>query len=182
MFILLRFFMSHLFTALSVRLDHRSLGGINRDLQIRFGLSPEEVGFLLDQLPHNEVEFTRRLPASVDQPGQVADEIPEKVFRVVPGEGGQFAFRVDFEKNGVGGQSVAGEDTAMGPLEVVAQLGEYRVMRELMQRSIPALTGWETQLNVAMQNAVHAALSGNNNTYGSSSGSSAGGGGEAVPF
>lgn len=134
----------------------------------------------MDQLPHNEVEFTRRLPASVDQPGQVADEIPEKVFRVVPRDGGQFAFRVDFEKNGMSGQTVAGEDTAMGPLEVMAQLGEYRVMRELMQRSIPALTGWETQLNIAMQNAVHSALIGNS-PYGAGNGGGAGGG-EAVPF
>jgi hypothetical protein len=132
-------------------------GGFNRDEQIRFGLSPEEAGFLLHQLPDNEVEFVRRIPISEGSSGAAAADMPEKIFRIIPGEGGQFSFKIDFEKDGVGGQTV-GDGTPLGPLEVVAQLGEYMVMREIMQKSLPSLIGWDLQLNIAMQNAMNIAV------------------------
>lgn len=150
-------------------------GGINRDLQMRIGLSAEEVGFMLHQLPDNEVEFVRKLPPSVDQPGAVADDIPEKVVRITPGEGGQFAFSIDFEKNGQGGQVVAGEETPTGPLEVVAQLGEFQVIKEILQKSIPTLIGWDTQMNMAMQQSIQQAVANGNN-----SGNYSNSGGEAA--
>jgi hypothetical protein len=127
-------------------------GGLQRDRQVRFGLSPEEVGFMLHQLPENAVEFVRTTPSDTAEP------LPEKVFKVTPGEAGQFSFAVDFEKAGVGGQVVGTADAALGPLEVVVQLGEYQVIRELMQSSIPALTGWSTQMSLAMSHSVHLAM------------------------
>ena len=135
---------------------YNKIGGFDREAQIRFGLSPEEVGFLLHQLPDNEVEFVRRLPA--DQPGTSAADMPEKILRITPGEGGQFAFKIDYEKDSVGGQIVGGTTDALGPLEVVAQLGEYVVMRKLMEQSLPSLIGWDVQTNFALQNAMNLAL------------------------
>lgn len=102
----------------------------------------------------------RRLPA--DTPGAVAGDMPEKVLHITPGEGGQFSFKIDFEKDGVGGQNPLSTGEPLGPLEVVAQLGEYVVMRELFQQSIPSLIGWDVQLNLAMQNAMNLAVQGNN--------------------
>jgi hypothetical protein len=132
------------------------IGGFDREAQIRFGLSPEEVGFILNQLPENEVEFVRRLPA--DQPGMTTADMPEKILRITPGEGGQFAFKIDYEKDNVGGQLVGGSTEPLGPLEVVAQLGEFVVMRHLMEQSLPSLIGWDVQTNFAMQNAMNLAL------------------------
>jgi hypothetical protein len=110
---------------------------------------------LLHQLPENEVEFVRRLPA--DTPGTTTADMPEKILRITPGEGGQFTFKVDFEKDHVGGQSVGGAEP-MGPLEVIVQLGEYVVIRELMKASIPSLIGWDVQTNLAMQSAMNLAI------------------------
>lgn len=131
-------------------------GNFDKDAQIRFGLSPEEVGFMLHQLPENEVEFVRRIPA--EQPGMTAADMPEKILRITPGEGGQFSFKIDYEKDNVGGQSVGTSAEPLGPLEVVAQLGEYVVIRKLLEASIPSLIGWDVQTNFAMQNAMNMAL------------------------
>lgn len=131
------------------------LGGLQRSSQLRFGLSPEEVGFMLHQLPENEVEFVRTTPTT----NSTTDALPEKVLKITPGEAGQFSFAVDFEKDGVGGQVVGTAEAALGPLEVVVQLGEYQVIRELMQTSIPILTGWSTQLNLAMSSSIQLAIS-----------------------
>jgi hypothetical protein len=142
-------------------------GGYDRESQIRFGLSAEEVGFILHQLPDNTVEFARRLPA--ETPGVTAD-LPEKLFTITPAEGGQFAFKIDFVKDGMGGQNPGSTTEALGPLEVVAQLGEYAVVREIFQKSIPSLIGWDVQLNFAMQNSINLALQGaatNNGNSGS---------------
>ena len=140
-------------------------GGIVRDSQIRFGLSPEEVGFLLHQLPEQPVVFMRIVGATTDGTAPL-----EKILNVTPGEGGQFSFAVDFERDGIGGQvmdpvtttpsddeSTAPLDTqqALGPQEVVVQLGEMQVIRELMRSSIPILTGWSTQMELLMRSSVH---------------------------
>jgi hypothetical protein len=84
--------------------------------------------------------------------------MPEKILRITPGEGGQFAFKIDYEKDSVGGQIVGGATAPLGPLEVVAQLGEYVVMRKLMEQSLPSLIGWDVQTNFAIQNAMNIAL------------------------
>lgn len=141
-------------------LSHYTLhlqGGVNRDNCIRFGLSAEEVGFLLHQLPDRQVEFSRKTSLYTSStPGQLADDMPEKVMRVTPKEGGQFSLLVDFEKNGMGGQSPGLNDPSVGPLEVTAQLGEWEVMQQLMRSSIPALVGWDVQLRLAVQYSIEA--------------------------
>ena len=104
------------------------------------------------------MEFIRRIPA--EQPGTSAADMPEKILRITPGEGGQFSFKIDYEKDSVGGQIVGGTAEPLGPLEVVAQLGEYVVMRKLMELSLPSLIGWDVQTNFAMQNAMNVALQG----------------------
>ena len=140
-------------------LDSFSTGGVNRDNQIRFGLSAEEVGFLLHQLPDHQVEFSRKISSyTSNTPGQIADELPDKVMRITPKEGGQFSLYVDYEKAGVGGQSAEVNAPALGPLEVTAQLGEWQVMQHLMQVSIPVLIGWEAQMKIAVQNSIESAL------------------------
>jgi hypothetical protein len=136
-------------------------GGVNRDSCIRFGLSAEEVGFMLHQLPDRQVEFSRKTSLYTSStPGQLADDLPEKVMRVTPKEGGQFSLLVDFEKNGAGGQSPGPNDPSVGPLEVTAQLGEWEVMQQLMRASIPALVGWDVQLRIAVQNSIEAVQQG----------------------
>ena len=100
------------------------------------------------------------------------------MLRITPREAGCVSFTIDFELNGVGGQSpnappvVDGEDSVSTPerpatttpLEVVVQLGEFQVMRELMRTSIPVLTGWSTMVDIAMQRTMdQAQQSGYNN-------------------
>lgn len=75
---------------------------------VRFGLSAEEVGLLVNQLPHYKVEFSR-LPPGVGgdeySGGAVSNDMPEKVLTVEPGELGAINFTIDYVRDGVGGQS-----------------------------------------------------------------------------
>jgi hypothetical protein len=74
---------------------------------IRFALSAEEIGLLVNQLPHYKVEFSR-VP-SVRGDGDdaygfaVTPDTPEKVLTVEPGELGAVNFTIDYVKDGVGG-------------------------------------------------------------------------------
>jgi hypothetical protein len=159
------------------------LGGVNRDSQLRFGLSPEEVGLILDQLPNHPVELARRVPPGGENGhgsigGVMSEDTPDKVLRITPGAGGSVSFRIDYEKDGVGGQSPAyGEDHSSGPLEVTAQLGEVQVVREIIRSSIPALVGWTTMLEVAMRKSIDDARN-NSPDFGGNHG----GNGGNVPF
>lgn len=126
-------------------------GSTARDRSIRFALSPEEIGFVLDQLPkQNQVVLMRR-PRPTEEPG--AKEAPHKVLHVTPGQGGMVSFKVDFEIDGVGGQETSSPEIS-GPLEVVVQAGEFQVIMSLMQHSLPLLTGWSTMMEVALQNSL----------------------------
>ena len=138
-------------------------GRTNRDGAIRFALSPEECGLVLDQIPKNqEVVLLRRLTSDT------GEQLPEKVLHITPGQGGMVSFKCDFELDGVGGQQAGGNQPpeVVGPLEVVCQAGEVQVMLSLMQHSIPELVGWKTQLEVAMQNAIGIAKSQASSSYG----------------
>jgi len=131
------------------------------------------VGFLLHQLPDHEVEFSRKVSTYDNSsssnishtPGQLMDEMPDKVMKIQPKEGGQFSLQVDFVKDGVGGQTnpggavgVGGVASPQGPLEVTAQLGEWEVIKCLMQSSIPALVGWDAQVRIAVQASIERAI------------------------
>ena len=133
---------------------------------IRFALSAEEIGYLLHQLPDNDVQFSRK-QFPPEQQGTVMDDgitetstEPIKVFRMKSGEAGIVSLSVDYELNGVGGQQLSTVETGQGPMEVTAQLGEFQVIRELMRTSIPLLTGWETLTGVTMQRQMEMTFSG----------------------
>jgi hypothetical protein len=131
---------------------HLFPGKIIRDSQIRFGLSPEEVGLVIDQLPKYEVELSRSGEYGMPIP---TSEAPEKVLRISSTEGGAVSFKVDYELDGVGGQSpLQSSGPWIGPLQVVAQPGEFVLIRELMRTSIPALVGWSSMLEIAIQNRL----------------------------
>lgn len=135
-----------------------SSGTISREKNagIRFGLSAEEIGLILNQLPQqNPVEFSRR-PAPnegfFDGPSA-----PHKVCKIVPDPTvATVNFIIDFEKDGVGGQEVQG---ITGPMEVTAQAGEMQVIMEIMRSTLPVLVGWTTTQDLAMQKSVGFAIS-----------------------
>lgn len=107
----------------------KATGGMaGRDSQVRFGLSPEEVGLLLDQLPEHEVEFVRKVPDSAD-----------KIMIAKPADGGAVAFQVEHEQK---------------TLQVNVQRGEFVVISEIMRSSLPTLVGWSTMMEVAMQKSL----------------------------
>jgi hypothetical protein len=147
-------------------------GSVDRERQVRFGLSPEEVGLIIDQLPQHEVELTRYPHrnsgdfASVSQPGAA-----QKVLTLTPRNGGVVAFKIHYEAEGPAGSALSspGREEAGGPLEVLVQLGEFRVMCELMRSSIPVLVGWDMQLKIALERTTDQAKRG----QGSSSSNSA---------
>lgn len=137
-------------------------GKADRDHIIRFGLSPEECGFVLDQLPKSqEVFFLRRIPSDKDGYGSGPPSNPDKVLYITPGQGGMVSFKVDFELDGVGGQvsgGLNGQPDLIGPLEVVVQAGEFQVILSLIQSSLPYLTGWTTSMEVALQHEIAEAI------------------------
>jgi hypothetical protein len=118
---------------------------------LKFGLSPEEVGLIIDQLPEHQVEMARRPPpitSSGDFPSVTQPTSDQKVMTLTPRGGGVVAFKIHDEAGG------------SEPLEVLVQLGEFRVMLQLMKSSIPVLVGWETQVEVALEKAVDTAKRG----------------------
>lgn len=126
---------------------------MDRERQIRFALSPEEVALIIDQLPTGEVELVRR----PNQDEAVSYQNTEKVLRLVPKPGGIVLFQVGWEQDGV--PSVQ-QQQHQRPLEVNVQLGEFHVIKELMRTSIPTLVGWSTMVEMALQRNVQAATRG----------------------
>ncbi|GKY94162.1 hypothetical protein MPSEU_000382300 [Mayamaea pseudoterrestris] len=112
---------------------------------VRFGLSPEELGILVDQLPHHSVELMRR--PSTDETSS-----NNKLFRVAPNNNGMFSFAFDYERDGVTG---VGPE---GPFAVQVPLGEFTVLHELMKSSIPVVTGWSALLEAGTRAAMDQAM------------------------
>lgn len=102
---------------------------------------------ILDQARNETVEFSR-----TGFPPNVID----KVFRVTPHESGAFEFRIDYEAEGVGGQSPPDRPGLEGiaPLGIVFQRGEYVVIRELMRNSIPTITNWDFMLKMQVESNI----------------------------
>ena len=114
---------------------------------------------LLNQLKKGEaVEFTRRAynPDDASLSYEYATpETPDKVMTVTPGEGDMHQFKVDFVKDGVGGQEQMLKNvTVVGPFEVVVMPGELRVIQSIIETSLPQLVGWTMQMDVAVQRAL----------------------------
>ncbi|KAL7445792.1 hypothetical protein ACHAXM_011363 [Skeletonema potamos] len=78
-----------------------------------FSLSVEEVGLLLSQLPGNVVELSHSMNYGVgsDDEGsgggvmQQSGDLVDKVLTITPGEGATLHFKIDYMKDGIGGQS-----------------------------------------------------------------------------
>eukprot|EP00522_Entomoneis_paludosa_P017574 CAMPEP_0172457270 /NCGR_PEP_ID=MMETSP1065-20121228/21189_1 /TAXON_ID=265537 /ORGANISM="Amphiprora paludosa, Strain CCMP125" /LENGTH=237 /DNA_ID=CAMNT_0013210895 /DNA_START=65 /DNA_END=778 /DNA_ORIENTATION=- len=146
---------------------------VDKTAAMRFALSAEEIGLLLDQLPENGVSFYRKsrqfdseymLDVEPGQPGTQTD--PDKVCHVTPGEAGLVTFLCDFELNGEGGQlPPPGEASAQGPMQITAQAGEFQVMREILRSSIPQLVGWQQMTQIAMQRAFDRSLAESTGQY-----------------
>lgn len=72
---------------------------------------------------------------------------------------GVVSFKVGFESADGSNSDMFGSHNHTGvsthvdstSMEVLVQLGEFQVMREIMRSSIPLLVGWKTMVEVAMQ-------------------------------
>jgi hypothetical protein len=130
-----------------------SAGTLNRDKDksIRFGLSPEEIGLLLHQIPKQQPVEMARKPTSSEAMFE-GSSVPHKVCKVIPNpDVASVAWTIDFEVDGVGGQVL---QNAQGPLTVEMQAGEAQVAMEIMRQSIPVLVGWKTMQDVMLQKMV----------------------------
>jgi hypothetical protein len=127
----------------------------DRESTVRFGLSPEELGVIIHQLPHHPVEFIRRGASEDSQYSNSNGSSNNKLVRIAPqanNNSGVVSFVLDYEKDGVTG---VGPE---GPFEVHVQLGEFQVIHELMRTSIPIVTGWSTLLESGVQHAMQQAV------------------------
>ena len=126
-------------------------------------LTVEEVGLLVNQLPMHEVEISR---SGNNQGGRGGGEYslapepeisdaPDKVLTVTPGDGATVTFALDFVRDGVGGQiSPLEENSRHAPMEVVAQAGDFEVLKRLMETSIPQLLGWNNMMDIAIESMM----------------------------
>lgn len=80
-----------------------------------FSLGAEEVGLCVSQLPGAGVELSHKSfygSSDIEDGTKVySGEMVDKVLTIEPKEGAAFLFKIDFVKNGVGGQSPDGMDT-----------------------------------------------------------------------
>eukprot|EP00986_Skeletonema_menzelii_P012103 scaffold6464_cov145-Skeletonema_menzelii.AAC.12 len=139
-----------------------------------FSLSVEEVGLLLSQLPGNGVELSHSMNYGVGSDDESSDgvmqqsgDLVEKVLTIEPGDGATLNFKIDYMKNGVGGQSPPQFDHAIPttPLEVTLQAGEFEVIKSIFQTSIPYILGWNTTMDIASAAAMSKGMSGGGNHY-----------------
>lgn len=137
-----------------------------------FSLSVEEVGLLLSQLPLNGVELSHSMNYGVGSDDessggvmQQSGDLVEKVLTIQPGEGATLTFKIDYLKDGVGGQSPPQFDNVMPttPLEVMIQAGEFEVLKSIFQTSIPYILGWNTTMDIASAAAMSKGMSGGGN-------------------
>lgn len=87
-----------------------STGGFAWNEQVRFALSPEEVGLISSQLPQYPVEFSRIAAVSSEEEdssfgGTVTNDQPAKVLSMAPGPGAAATISLDFVLDGVGNQT-----------------------------------------------------------------------------
>jgi len=140
-----------------------------------FSLTVEEVGLLLSQLPKNPVDLSHPTTYGTARGEekdpildmtQLAGDSVEKVVTIEPGEGGSLTFKLDYMKDGVGGQTPPGmEELPKTPLEITIQAGEFEVIKSVCQSSIPYILGWNTTMDVASAYAISRGVSGNNQRY-----------------
>jgi hypothetical protein len=137
------------------------------DEKIKFALSVEEIGLLISQLPHYPVTLTRTVGGdqnrgfngdSYNLVSSTSNETMDKVLTAEPGDGAIIKFRIDYMKDGVGGQippaAATNEISSSAPLEVVVEAGEWEVMLAIFKESIPHLLGWNKMMSIGVENAI----------------------------
>ena len=150
---------------------------------IRYSLSPEEVGLILNALPHQEVEFSSTLSLNDDLDSEhkfhssSGTDTIDRVLKLSPVGGSSIKVSIDFVRDGLGGALLPphlikyGTPAHVHPIEVEMQTGEWIVVQTLLQHSIPFLLGWTDMLALNNANAVQEAQNPNasrRNEYNSS--------------
>lgn len=163
------------FTPSSAGSDGQGSGNWLWQEQLTMALTVEEVGLLVNQLPMHEVEISRS--GNNNQGGRGGGEYslapepeisdaPDKVLTVTPGDGATVTFTLDFVRDGVGGQlSPLEENSHHAPMEVVAQAGDFEVLKRLMETSIPQLLGWNNMMDIAIESMMKSGGGGGGRPY-----------------
>jgi len=180
------------------------------DSTTRFALSAEEAGSILARLDRGDesIEFTRRMGNNNNNDynnnsfQNTTGKNLDKLFCVKPIEieiensGGVkkndgISLLVDYIDSDSGrlGQiphPPSDHDGMRGPFEIQLMIGEFYVLRSIIEHSIPKLIGWSTMFDRNNEQAVLKSVRGggsgnynnnyNNNNRGGGSGSSSGGG------
>jgi hypothetical protein len=89
--------------------------GFAWDNKTVFSLGVEEIGLCISQLPNAGVELSHKLYYGNDDGDdggarQISGDLIDKVMSIEPKEGSALLFKVDYMKNGVGGQTIDGVD------------------------------------------------------------------------
>lgn len=141
--------------------------GFQWDEKVGFALSVEEIGLLISQLPHYGVTFNRKVGGdqstgfnggSYDLVTTSTNDSIDKVLTVQPGDGATITFRIDYMKDGMGGQlspaSATNESSRSAPLEVTVEAGEWEVLLSLFKESLPYFCGWNKMMDISIVNAI----------------------------
>mmetsp|Transcript_11817 Transcript_11817/g.17720 ORF Transcript_11817/g.17720 Transcript_11817/m.17720 type:complete len:276 (-) Transcript_11817:5394-6221(-) len=141
--------------------------GFQWDEKIGFALSVEEIGLLISQLPHYGVTLSRKVGGdqstgfnggSYDLVSSSTNESIDKVLTAQPGDGATITFRIDYMKDGMGGQlppaSATNESSRSAPLEVTVEAGEWEVLLSLFKESLPYFCGWNKMMDIGIANAI----------------------------
>jgi len=153
--------------------NHSGRRSYRWDVCTRFALTAEEAASLLARLDRGDpgVEFTRNVGSDNNNNnytggGNSGPNI-QKVFlaKNIGAGGGDDGSRhsndgvsllvdyVDAETQRFG-ETPHGNDGTRGPFEIRLMVGEYNVLRSIIEYSIPKLVGWSTMLDANIEQAV----------------------------
>ncbi|KAL3906105.1 MAG: hypothetical protein SGILL_009409 [Bacillariaceae sp.] len=93
------------------------------------------------------------------------DQMPEKVFRARLQGDGSVQLVIDYERDGIGGQESPSPNETTGPLQIDLMMGEYHVLRSIVEYSLPRLIGWSSGLDSLIEQSIEKTTAniGNNN-------------------
>lgn len=156
----------------------------------RFALTAEEAGCLMARIDRGDpsVEFSRRVSGDLSPTGQSVDKIflaktigLESTTTSAEAEGSSgitkndgISLLVDYVDPdnhrfgqiphplpaGGGGPGAFGNEGMRGPLEIRLMVGEYQVLRSIIDYSIPKLVGWSTMLDRNVEQAISKSIEG----------------------
>jgi len=108
------------------------------------------------------VQFQRKLGTTLNDGsegnvGSYGDDVGQKVLSITPGEFA-ISFSIDYIPGTLGGKLEEEKGSTYVPMEVNLQVGEWEVARSILKESIPYLLGWNTMMDIAVQDAVNSSL------------------------